>query len=210
MWILPDLAPWCRPDVNQFVCRWGRRCTCACIWLAWGLWGLALALPAWAQPDASVEVVRTDTGVHVDFKVPFELSPAVEAALQKGVVLHFVAETQVFRERWYWRDLRVAGALRTWRLSYQPLTRQYRVSLGVLTQYFDSLSEALASLQRVSRWTVAEPADLAASGHYRLQFSYQLDTSQLPRPLQIGIGGQSDWALFIQKKMPLPPLSEGE
>lgn len=203
------MAPWCRPDVNQIVCRWGRRWWGVCFWLVWAV-GLGVALPAQAEPEVGFEVVRTSSGVHIDFNVPFELSPAVEAALQKGVVLNFVAKAQVFRERWYWRDLWVAGATHTWRLSYQPLTRQYRVSWGVLTQNFDSLSEALTSLQRLSHWSVAEAADVAASGHYRLHFTYQLDTSQLPRPMQIGIGGQSDWALFIQKKMPLPPLSEAQ
>ncbi len=157
-----------------------------------------------------LSAVHTDTGLHIDFDVPFELSSAVEGALLKGIALNFVAEVEVFRKRWYWRDLRVAQARREWRLYYQPLTRQYRVVWGLQTQNFDALPEALVWLQRASHWTVADSAVLAAPGQHGLRFSYQLDTAQLPRPLQIGVGSQPDWALFVQKTIPLPPLSAVE
>ncbi|MES2889178.1 MAG: DUF4390 domain-containing protein [Pseudomonadota bacterium] len=153
------------------------------------------------------EVQRTDEGVHLDFATTFELSPSVEAALQKGVALNFVVEVQVFRERWYWRNARVARAQKMWRLSYQPLTRQYRVGFGGLNQAFDQLPEALAALQRSAHWKVADAAEVATPGQYYLEFTYQLDTTLLPRPMQIGIGGQTDWALMIQKTHRLPPLT---
>ena len=157
-----------------------------------------------AEALPSFELTYTDEGVHLDFVTHFGLSPAIEEALQKGVALNFVVEAQVFRERWYWRDLRVARATRMWRLSYQPLTRQYRVSLGGLQQVFDALPDALAAMQHVSRWKVAEAADVAPEGKYLLKFTYQLDTSLLPRPMQIGVGGQSDWLLLIQRTQRLP------
>lgn len=212
-WILPDLAPWCRDVVERLLCqRAGRLCAwLGLVWLLCILLGASAGLaPARAQagePLAVFEVQRTDEGVDLNFATTFELSPAVEAALQKGVALNFVADVQIFRERWYWRNPRVARASKTWRLSYQPLTRQYRVGFGGLNQAFDDLPEALAALQRVAHWKVADAADVASSGPYHLEFTYQLDTSLLPRPMQIGIGGQTDWALMIQKTLRLPPLT---
>jgi hypothetical protein len=199
------LAPWCRDVVDRLACpKVGR--VAACFLLSLGLWALPATSAQAADPLTVFELRRTDDGVHLDFATEFELSPAVEAALQKGVALNFVVEVQVFRERWYWRNPRVARAAKVWRLSYQPLTRQYRVGFGGLNQAFDELPEALAALQRSTHWKVADPADVATPGQYYLEFTYQLDTTLLPRPMQIGIGGQSDWALKIQKSQPLPPL----
>ena len=177
----------------------------ACIWLLFVLmtWGL----PARADSLNSFGLVRSEDGLYLDFNVGFELSPSVEAALQKGVALNFLAEAQVFRERWYWRDQRVSRVTKAWRLSYQPLTRQYRVGFGGAQLAFDNIADALTVIQRVSQWKVVEAADLSPSGQYYLQLSYQLDTSALPRPVQVGVGGQPDWALLIQKIQRVPTLA---
>src|SRR5262245_15474250 len=83
-----------------------------------------------------VEVERNDEGLHLSFTARFDLPRPVEDALLKGVPLHFVAEANTYRSRWYWRDQRVARAVRSWRLAYQPLTRRYRVTFGSLQQSF--------------------------------------------------------------------------
>lgn len=184
--------------------RAGWRGACLLLSLVWVLL-CALPLSTWAaEALPSFEVTHADDGVHLDFVTHFELNPVIEEALQKGVALNFVVEAQVLRERWYWRDLRVARATRMWRLSYQPLARQYRVSFGGLHQVYDTLPEALAAMQHVTHWKVAEATDVADKGKYYLQFTYQLDTSLLPRPMQIGVGGQSDWLLLIQRTQRLP------
>lgn len=192
-------------QVRQFRQPWRNLFLPACIWLLVVLmsWGS----PARADSLTSFGLVRSEDGLYLDFNVGFELSPSVEAALQKGVALNFVAEAQVFRERWYWRDQRVSRVTRVWRLSYQPLTRQYRVGFGGAQLVFDNVADALALVQRVSQWKVVEAADLSPSGQYYLQLTYQLDTSALPRPVQVGVGGQPDWALIIQKTQRVPTLA---
>jgi hypothetical protein len=45
----------------------------------------------------------------------------------------------------------------------------------------------------VSGWKIADVADIEADVRYRVDFSFRLDVSQLPRPLQIGALGQSEW-----------------
>ncbi len=175
----------------------------AALWLVLGLALTGAALPAASQnltPEVtSFELTRNEEGVQLAFSLSFDLPRGVEEALQKGVPLYFVAQAEVFRDRWYWRDRRVAVAERTWRLAFQPLTRKYRVSFGGLNQSFDNLSDALVTVRRSASWRLAEAGALEGStGHY-VEFSYRLDTSLLPRPLQIGLGGQPDWTVRVDR-----------
>ena len=68
------------------------------------------------------EVVPGDEGVLLSYVVNFELPRSVDDALNKAVPLFFVAEAEVFRSRWYWRDQRVAHAVRVWKIVYQPVS----------------------------------------------------------------------------------------
>ena len=90
------------------------------------------------------------------------------------------------------------------RLAYQPLTRRWRLnvasglitssSLGLaLNQSFEALPEALAAVQRLSRWKIADVSDLDFEQRYLVEFRFRLDLAQLPRPFQIGMLGQTDW-----------------
>lgn len=146
----------------------------------------------------SFELTRSDDGLALSFAARFELSKPIEEALQKGVPLFFVAQAEVFRDRWYWADKRLAQATRTWRLAFQPLTRKYRVTYGGLSQHYDSLPDALTAVTRSVSWKLVDAAQLDDGKHY-VEFSYQLDTTQLPRPMQIGIGGQSDWSFKVER-----------
>jgi hypothetical protein len=176
---------------------------------------------AWAQaPVADVtqmHVERTEDGILLSATIRFELPQAVDDALAKGIPMFFVAETAIYRDRWFWYDKRVAGAARHMRLAYQPLTRRWRLQVSpspisqsglVLGQAFDSREEALAAIQRVSRWRVAEAADIDPDARHYIDFRFRLDVSQLPRPFQIGAVGQSDWnilAVRTQRLVLEPP-----
>jgi hypothetical protein len=177
----------------------------------WLRHGAALALAPWAaaagaqasspSPPAvvSLDVRRGDDAVLVGFAVRFELSRPVEEALMKGVPLHFTAVADLYRSRWYWTDRRVASASRTWRLAFLPLTRQFRVSFGGLTQNFDELDEALASVSRASGWRIADDGAVEDDSRHYVELSYRLDISLLPRPMQIGLVGQPDWTLELRR-----------
>ena len=45
--------------------------------------------------------------------------------------------------------------------------------------------------------------DLNPADSYTLEFRFRLDASQLPRPLQIGTLGQSDWIISAAASQPL-------
>ena len=171
--------------------------------MAPGLWIGAGLAPAGARAaDAELtqfEISRDDDGVYLNYAVDFELGKGPDDALIRSVPLFFVAESEVFRSRWYWRDRRVAHTTRVWKIAFQPLTSTYRVtSVGGLSQNYATRDEALLATSRSSRWKVADAAQLDDGRHY-LEFNYRLDVTLLPRPMQIGIGGQPDWQLSVRR-----------
>ncbi len=149
---------------------------------------------AWSQAvlDGPVQVQRDDRTLELAYNLKLELSRALSDALQRGVPLHFVVEARVRRVRWYWRDATLAEGQRSWRLSYQPLTRQYRVAAtGGLSRSFDSLEDALGLIRRAGRWPLDLREEPVLDAEYELDFSLRLDVSQLPGPVQIGLGSRA-------------------
>jgi hypothetical protein len=163
-----------------------------------GLWRSAPAFAAESELS-SFDLVVNEEGALLSYAVNVDLSRGVDDALSKAVPLFFVAEAEVFRQRWYWRDLRVAHAVRVWRIVFQPLTSTYRVTFAGRSQNYNTREEAFAAISRGARWKIAEPGQVEDGSHHYVEFSYRLDTSLLPRPMQIGIGGQADWALSVQR-----------
>ena len=154
-----------------------------------------------AEPELTAfDVSRDEDGVYLNYAVDFELGRAVDEALGKSVPIFFVAEAEIFRERWYWRNRRVANTVRTMRVVFQPLTSTYRVTtLGGLSQNYPTRGEAIAAISRSARWKIADPGQIEEGTRHWLEFSYRLDTALLPRPMQIGVSGQSDWQLAVQR-----------
>jgi len=151
----------------------------------------------------TLDLTRDEDGVYLNYAVDLQLSRSVEDALIKAVPLYFVAEAQVYRGRWYWRDRRVADAVRVWRIVYQPLTSSYRITFGALSQSYSTQAEALAAISRAARWKIAEPGQIDEGSHHYVEFSFKLDTSLLPRPMQIGVAGQPDWQLSVTRTLRL-------
>ena len=177
----------------------------------------AAAAPARADaPGAEIHqflLERTEEGVLLSATMRLTLSPVVEDALLKGIPMFFVAEATMYRDRWYWTDKEVVSAARHMRLSYQPLTRRWRLTISptpignasvALGQSFDSSEEALAAVRRISHWKIADAQDLEADARYSVIFRFRLDVSQLPRPFQIGAMGQSDWNVATGRTQRLP------
>lgn len=192
-------------------------------WLAWllafVLCGMASAgaHAAAVLPSApEVKLERHDDGLWLTASLAFELPDVVEDALLKGIPIYFVAEADVLRERWYWTNRKLSTAQRNLRLAYHPLTRRWRLNVTegdvsafaqglALNQSFDSLEAAMAAVRRVSRWRIAELVDFEPGVKHIVAFRFQLDVSQLPRPLQIGTLGQSDWQISLSSVQTVNP-----
>jgi hypothetical protein len=147
----------------------------------------------------------------LDAEFGIELGPRLEEVVSRGVALYFVAEFTLTKARWYWMDEHVAGGTQTWRLSYNALTRQYRLSSGALHQNFDSLNEALRVLARLRNWAVADKAQLKAGEPYNVALRLKLDLTQLPKPFQVTSIGNKDWNVTAEvKRWSFTPLLEAQ
>jgi hypothetical protein len=185
---------------------------------------LLLAVGPGSAAAAEITQLRTERaeeGLYLSAVVRFDLPAVVEDALRKGIPAFFVVESTLYRDRWYWTNQRVGSVVRTVRLSYQPLTGRWRVNIvpglvsgssglrATLNQNYESLPEALSALQRISRWKIAEAAELDPEGAYTLDLNFWLDLTQLPRPFQIGVAGLRDWTISAQatERLKLAPAA---
>ena len=200
-----------RPDVSM-----------ARLWIrGWVRWWLAvllaLSLPVHAESRASIPEMGlewSEEGVFLSAVLQFDLPTLVEDALHKGIPMYFVTEAELVRDRWYWYDQRIETTARYMRLSYQPLTRRWRLNvspvpfegsgLGVaFGQNFDELADVLAVMRRIARWKIAETQAIDPQARYNVNLRFWLDMSQLPRPLQIGAMGRSGWSLSLVRNQRL-------
>lgn len=143
------------------------------------------------------QLLLADEGYALSANFAFDFNQRLEEAVNKGVVLHFVADFELTKPRWYWLDEKLVIRSQTYRLSYHALTRQYRLSTGVLHQSFPSLSDALAMLSRLRNWGVIDKNEkgVKPGETYQAMLRLRLDIAQLPRPFQITALGNKDWNL---------------
>ena len=165
---------------------------------------------------ASLVLERSEGSLLLTAHFSLDLPAVVEDALLKGIPIYFVARAELLRERWYWTKRTVVTKQRRLRLAYHPLTRRWRLNVGAgdmteatqgltLGQSFDALDDAMAAVRRISRWKIADLASIEPGSDHVVTFSFELDTSQLPRPLQIGTLGQSDWLIDVTLSQALEP-----
>ncbi|HEY9023899.1 MAG TPA: DUF4390 domain-containing protein [Burkholderiaceae bacterium] len=199
------LTPLVRSPASRTTPRGPRALAALLLALAW-LVALGLAAPparAQGVELTTISAHRQEGGVVLDFAANLTLSKAVEDALRKGVPVYFVAQATVYRPRWYWRDERISRVSRSWRLSYQPLTSAWRVSLGAFSQSYPSLEEALTAVTRIAHWRIADSGVNDPSEKTYVEFKFELDSSQLPRPMQLDLAAQAEWHLGVERTIPV-------
>lgn len=159
---------------------------------------LALAIPA-ARADtipvksAELRIEEGEVLLNAEFELNF--NPTLEEALQKGIPLYVVLEFELTRSRWYWLDEKVAQTVITSRVSYNALTRQYRVASGLLGQTLNSLEEVERYLGRVTSRPVASASALSKGTRYEAAIRLRLDVNQLPKPFQVDALASREWTL---------------
>src|SRR5688572_28266743 len=116
---------------------------------AWLAAALALVLFATELPAAyaqGIEVRRPTVTIEhdhltLDDQFDIALTATLEEVLNKGVPLHFMLEFDLIPPRWYWFNEHVLHFQQEYRLSYNALTRQYRLGIGNVHQNHSSLAE---------------------------------------------------------------------
>ncbi|WP_162300423.1 DUF4390 domain-containing protein [Corticimicrobacter populi] len=159
---------------------------------------LLVATPGWTSSEPAVERARlylADGYWQLDADFDFSLNPQLRQAAERGLPLPFTIELQVTRQRWWWLDRSVIDASRTWRITYNALTRQWRAGAGELNLPVASLEQALALVRHVRHWTVAPDDALDPTLTYDARVRLRLDTSYMSRPLQIDALNSNAWGL---------------
>lgn len=141
----------------------------------------------------SFELERSDNDWLLSATYQIELSPGLEDAVKKGVVLYFQTEFDLTRSRWYWFDEKPALIQRQTRLSYQPLTQQYRIASEGFTFSAKSMSEALQAVGSIGSWRVMDSSQLDPGKSYTASMRMTLDLSKLPKPFQVNALNNRDW-----------------
>ena len=140
-----------------------------------------------------LERVEGDWLLNASFQI--ELAPGLEDAVQKGVVLYFQTEFELTRGRWYWFEEKSVITQRQTRLSYQPLTQQYRIASEGFTFSAPTISEALQAVGSMGGWRVIDNSQLDQNKLYQAALRMSLDLSKLPKPFQVNALNNRDWSI---------------
>ena len=143
----------------------------------------------------SATLTPSDDGWQLEAEFDIQFSPRLEEAVNRGVPLYFVVEFELARPRWYWFDEKPVKLSQTYRVSYTPLLRQYRLTVGNLYQNFTRFDEVARVLSRIRGWTVADRGALHKDIPYQAAIRMRLDTAQLPKPFQVNAIASRDWTL---------------
>jgi len=175
---------------------------------------LALLAAAPASGDEievrSAELRAVEEGLVLDADFDFELTPRLSEVVANGVPLYFRVDFELTRRRWYWFDDTAAAKRLQLRLSYHALSRQYRLSTGLLQQSFATLDEALNVLKRIRSWLVVDRTVSFADADYEAAVRMRLDSTMLPKPFQLSaltsreLQLESAWRRFSVRPQQVP------
>ncbi len=166
------------------------------VWMTVLIFSVQVAAETIAVKSA---VVRPqDDAYVVDAEFDFSLTSPLEEALVRGTPLYFVLETDVTRNRSFWFDEHINSPQSVRRLTFTALTNSYRVdsgrSMGTPTSY-PTLDEALRQIRLVRGRTLLERRELKGGERYEVSLRLKLDTTQLPKPLQVNTLVSREWTL---------------
>jgi hypothetical protein len=166
------------------------------------------------EPEVVAANLRAvEDGLVLDADFAFDLTPRLAEVVANGVPLYFNVEFELGRRRWYWFDEKAASRKLQLRLSYHPLSRQYRLSTGALQQNYSSMEDALGVLRRLRGWLVVDRSVSFSNADYEAAVRLRLDTTLLPKPFQVSaltardLHLETPWKRFIVRspqQLPTP------
>jgi hypothetical protein len=166
------------------------------------------------EPEVVAANLRAvEDGLVLDADFAFDLTPRLVEVVANGVPLYFDVEFELGRRRWYWFDEKAASRKLQLRLSYHPLSRQYRLSTGALQQNYSSMEDALGVLRRLRGWLVVDRSVSFSNADYEAAVRLRLDTTLLPKPFQVSaltardLHLETPWKRFIVRspqQLPTP------
>jgi hypothetical protein len=172
---------------------WGQRPFCLL------LTGLVCALMlATAHAQSSVpraaEATFDDESLLLSGDFNVQLTPSMEDALARGVALYFVLDVEIVRERLLFNES-IASKSESFRLSFVPLTRSWRLSTGLFNQNLPSLEAATRLFTRLRSTKVVDRKQLLRGERYIVTARLRHDVNQLPKPLQLSALASREWQI---------------
>ncbi|MDX8378904.1 MAG: DUF4390 domain-containing protein [Gallionella sp.] len=158
------------------------------------LWCFAATAQADGIAVNKAEMRLTEDGYQMSAEFNVSLNYAVQQTLSLGIPLYFVGEFTLTRPRWYWLDEKVFKSEQSVKLSYNVLTRQYRISRGALFQNFVNREEMMRILDRQNSAYLPKGI-IKRDGRYIASVRLHLDTKQLPKLMQVNVLTSKDWDL---------------
>ncbi|HEX4856004.1 MAG TPA: DUF4390 domain-containing protein [Limnobacter sp.] len=172
-----------------------------------GSLGLLMALVfglALAQVDSSTRVTAVKLepskapaapswNLAAEFDI--ELGHKLREAVDRGLPLQFAVDFQLKRTRWYWMDEEVINTTYPLSLSYNALTRTYRVVTPHNTYNTPTFDDAIKHMTRVKDWAVIPRDRIEVGQPYKAQVRFRLLLTELPKPFQISALVNSEWDL---------------
>jgi hypothetical protein len=143
----------------------------------------------------AARVTAVEEGWQLDAEFDIQFSPKLEEAVNRGVPLYFVLDFEMTRPRWYWFDEKPVHFSQTYKISYTPLLRQYRLSVGNVYQNFTTFDEVTRVLSKLRGVAIADHNAIKKDSAYQASVRLRLDTAQLPKPFQLNAIASRDWSL---------------
>lgn len=161
---------------------------------------LGLTLPAAADNIAvkSAVVRLQDDAWVIDAEFDFALTPPLEEVLLRGTPLYFVLDTEIKRIRPYWFDEHLPSPQYVRRLTFVALTNSYRVDSGrslAGASSYATLDDALRQIRLLRGRPLLDKRELRSGERYEVSLRLRLDTTQLPKPLQVNTLVSREWSL---------------
>ena len=145
----------------------------------------------------SVETVLNDKVYQLNANIQFDFSDEAIKALQNGVPIIILLDMEVYRERSWWWDSRMAKLQQGYLMLYHALTEKYIVTnlnSGAQSDY-RSLRSTLAALGRVRNLPLIDAHLLQKNTKYWVKLRVYLDIESLPAPMRPLAYLSSDWQL---------------
>ena len=174
-------------------------------WKNWCLLFFGLLMPLLWPPTHAADVARatidrieplvTRGQLSLDIDIDLQLNATMMQAVTRGVPLYLSLDLEIEQPRWWWFNKTIVDTSLERRLSYNALTRSWRVSTGDLAIPAASYEEALKLLTRIRDWPIVMSDRFEPNDQYLGQARIRLDTDRLARPLQMDSSNWDNWAL---------------
>lgn len=138
----------------------------------------------------------------VTTKFDIDLPKVLVDALKDGVTLHFDLEYQIVEPRMLSFKAKLSQFFESdndieFKLTYHPLTGNYRVTVGALFTEFPTLDSALKAVGAIANYSLVPATTLASvrDDELKVNVKLSLSTKSLPKPFQINTFTSSTWQL---------------